>query len=112
MKTCSHCKILKELKDFAKNKTRKDGYQHHCKDCQKNFDRKPERRYKKRVQRSPYIVHKKNYCEACGFIALDSCQLDVDHIDENHKNNDISNLRTLCANCHRIKSKQFRCRVA
>jgi len=31
-------------------------------------------------------------------------QLDVDHIDGNKKNNDISNLMTLCANCHRYKT--------
>jgi len=35
----------------------------------------------------------------------DICQLDVDHIDGNHKNNEINNLQTLCANCHRLKTK-------
>lgn len=49
---------------------------------------------------------KKNYCEQCGFIALDPVQLDVDHIDANPSNNDKSNLQTLCANCHRLKTKQ------
>ena len=52
-----------------------------------------------------YRIHKKDRCEFCGFIALHSVQLDVDHIDGNRKNNDISNLQTLCANCHRLKTQ-------
>lgn len=47
---------------------------------------------------------KKSYCENCGFIALHSCQLDVDHIDGNKRNHIESNLQTLCANCHRLKT--------
>ena len=47
----------------------------------------------------------KNYCEACGFVPVDLCQVDVDHIDGNHDNNEESNLQTLCANCHRLKTK-------
>ena len=31
-------------------------------------------------------------------------QLDVDHINSNHKDNKINNLKTLCANCHRLKT--------
>ena len=48
--------------------------------------------------------HKKDTCERCGFVPEDPCQLDVDHIDENHNNGDPSNLQTLCANCHRLKT--------
>jgi len=47
----------------------------------------------------------KESCELCGFIPVDMCQLDVDHIDGNHNNNEPSNLQTLCANCHRLKTK-------
>lgn len=53
----------------------------------------------------PYRRFKKNECEHCSFMAIDPCQLDVDHIDGNHSNNDPSNLQTLCANCHRLKTK-------
>ena len=47
---------------------------------------------------------KKSFCEECGFIAKHQMQLDIDHIDGNHKNEDESNLQTLCANCHRLKT--------
>lgn len=51
-----------------------------------------------------YRSYKKNVCESCGFIPIHKCQLDVDHIDGNHSNNDPTNLQTLCANCHRLKT--------
>jgi 5-methylcytosine-specific restriction endonuclease McrA len=28
----------------------------------------------------------------------------VDHIDNNHKNNDPANLQTLCKNCHSLRT--------
>lgn len=52
----------------------------------------------------PYRLYKKKHCEHCGFVAIHPTQLDVDHIDGNHKNNELSNLKTLCANCHRLKT--------
>jgi 5-methylcytosine-specific restriction endonuclease McrA len=51
-----------------------------------------------------YRTSKKDRCEYCGFVAIHLSQLDVDHIDGNHKNNDPENLQTLCANCHRLKT--------
>lgn len=48
--------------------------------------------------------YKKDHCEMCGFVARVSFQLDVDHKDGNHNNNKLSNLQTLCANCHRLKT--------
>ena len=57
-----------------------------------------------RQRKKPYKKHKKDYCEKCGFVAEHTVQLDVDHIDGNHKNNELSNLQTLCSNCHRLKT--------
>ena len=55
-------------------------------------------------RRFPHTRNKKDSCEVCGFVATHRCQLDVDHIDGDHGNNELSNLQTLCANCHRLKS--------
>jgi len=46
----------------------------------------------------------KEQCLRCGFIPEHLCQLDIDHIDGDHKNNNFDNLQVLCANCHRLKS--------
>jgi hypothetical protein len=62
----------------------------------------------RRGERIIYRQHKKLFCEDCGFIAKDKCQLDVHHIDHNHKNNDPKNLKTLCANCHRLEHYKAR----
>ncbi len=63
---------------------------------------------KNRVRRvsSKYSVtaYKKAYCEKCSFVAIASCQLDVDHKDGNRENGNPDNLQTLCANCHRLKT--------
>ena len=47
---------------------------------------------------------KKEKCQFCGFVPVHSIQLEIDHIDGNHKNNDLTNLQVLCANCHRLKT--------
>jgi len=55
-----------------------------------------------------YKMHKLKCCQICNFIAERSCQMDVDHIDGDHKNDKLENLQTLCANCHRLKSQMDR----
>ena len=72
----------------------------------------PRKMYRKKYCRScakakyekPYLQFRKDHCELCEFIPTNMCQLDVDHIDGDHKNNDPDNLQTLCANCHRLKT--------
>jgi len=52
------------------------------------------------------LAHRKylsDTCSKCGFQPIHMSQLDVHHLDHNHKNNDPSNLTTLCANCHRLE---------
>lgn len=55
--------------------------------------------------RYPYKNAKKEICEKCGFVPTHPCQLDVDHIDGDKGNMSPSNLMTMCANCHRLKTQ-------
>jgi 5-methylcytosine-specific restriction endonuclease McrA len=45
-------------------------------------------------------------CERCGFVPEDTCQLDIDHRNGNPFDRSRENLQVLCANCHRLKTKQ------
>ena len=84
------CKICNKKKVISSGKT-KQGFtkwSYRCHSCKNH----------------PHRKHKKQICEECGFIPQIPQQLDVDHIDGNHSNNDPSNLKTLCANCHRLKT--------
>ncbi len=80
-----------------------------CIICKNNFETKTNKLFcsrgcKESNRRKPWLKHRKTNCDKCGFIPKHMCQLDVDHIDGNKENNNISNLQTLCANCHRLKS--------
>lgn len=55
-----------------------------------------------------YRAFLKPCCERCGFVPEDLCQLDIDHVNGDHHDNRPENLQTLCANCHRLKTKQER----
>ena len=63
------------------------------------------RKQKAKQQARSYRKYLKETCERCGFIPEDKCQLDIDHIDNDHFNDTPDNLRTLCANCHRLVTK-------
>lgn len=95
---CSTCNKAKCKKNGLSTK----GFQKYSKYC--NLCEKKFYNLKANNRRIGYAIHKKDICEKCGFIPEHTCQLDVDHIDNNKLNNDISNLQTLCANCHRLKT--------
>jgi len=89
---CPECKVnLRKLAHKTKDGTQK--YRRRCYYCANGPTTKR------------YDPRKKNYCEECGFKAKHGCQLDVDHKDGNHKNKSDRNIQTLCANCHRLKTK-------
>lgn len=122
------------LSGFGKSKRTKIGLRSECNSCRRietsnqykaNPDlflkrnarwaaRNPQKAKKAKIEaelnQKPYRRFKKDICEnpSCNFEAIDSCQLDVDHIDGNRNNNDSSNLQTLCANCHRLKTKEHK----
>ena len=49
---------------------------------------------------------KKPRCELCGFKAIQHNQMAVYHVDGNRNNVIAYNLKTICANCQRLKSTQ------
>lgn len=53
-------------------------------------------------EREAYTKYKLEKCESCPFVPIHPCQLDVHHLDGNAWNNEPGNLKTLCANCHRL----------
>ena len=63
----------------------------------------PSQRFKKRKYRRDVNL---STCAGCGFIPVDECQMDVDHINQDHADNTPENLQALCANCHRLKTKK------
>jgi predicted RNA-binding Zn-ribbon protein involved in translation (DUF1610 family) len=89
------CSVCGQTKIKLRDKNRPINSRYRCKAV-----------YKRNIINSqyPYAVHKKNTCGKCGFIPVHISQLDVDHIDGDRWNNDPSNLQTLCANCHRLKT--------
>ncbi len=85
-----------------------------CKICGRNpvkkkHDRPGKVRYKTKcaacdARSRGYKAARGDKCVLCGFVPEHICQLQVDHIDGNHLNNDAANLQTLCANCHALKT--------
>lgn len=51
--------------------------------------------------RKPHTRTKGDACELCMYKPLFRMSLDVHHRDGDHRNNEPSNLMTLCATCHR-----------
>ena len=100
IKTHSTCKVCGETKPRENFRLDRYGYLKGkiCSAC--NLDRMSP---KGAGRNYIYRQYKKTYCETCG-VSYHRCQLDVDHIDGDHSNNDPTNLQTLCANCHRLKT--------
>jgi len=85
------------------------------KNCNNSFEYKANKKFcsksckwnsreHRTMRKRPYRGFVQDKCSNCGFVPIHSCQLDIDHIDGNNKNNSISNLQTLCSNCHRLKT--------
>jgi 5-methylcytosine-specific restriction endonuclease McrA len=57
------------------------------------------------TKRRVKIIIRDNYqCQKCNLRNTNPSFFDVDHKDGNSHNNDVSNLWTLCPNCHKLKT--------
>lgn len=92
---CSNCKVTL-AKSNGKSKHGFTKWHKYCVDCSKAAYNTTH----------GYLLHKKNKCDRCGFVPEDKCQLDIVYKDDNRKNKEKSNLKTLCANCNRLLKKK------
>lgn len=108
---CAHCgeSIIRSKSDYLASKSGKLFCSRVCKDTAQT--------YMKEIQPSHYgdgefsyrekaFRHYSSVCMECGYNKVEA--LEVHHIDKNRKNNNISNLEILCANCHTLRHKGLR----
>ena len=92
-KTKVVCSFIPSKINGKLNVSRKKYFRPQCRSCKKKLYK--ERRYS-------YRDKKEKVCSFCGFFAINKCQLEVDHIDGDASNNNESNLRIICPNCHSL----------
>src|SRR4051794_38255485 len=116
MKICSHCKQEKDVSNFRVYKNR--GYRlikTYCRDCEKTYRHNEDNRIRFGNKRDIVLARDNYKCVKCGMTRAQHklkyrCDLTVDHIDGNGslkprdmRNNQLSNLQTLCLSCHARK---------
>jgi Zn finger protein HypA/HybF involved in hydrogenase expression len=94
--TCLNCQ---------QRKTSLNSYGKYCSNkCQKEFEmyQKVSQGIASHRTLKRYFMTKHGKCSECGIADWKNAPivLELDHIDGNHKNNDLENLRLLCPNCH------------
>jgi hypothetical protein len=96
---CPICR-KNQLRKKARNFDGSIKYGNTCDSCHRN-------KYHKYYGTYRYKKHQKFNCEVCGFIPIDDFQLEVHHMDGNHKNDSNDNIQIVCANCHKLLTKQL-----
>lgn len=93
---CKKCNIS-PCKSRGKSKLGYTIWHSYCSSCSRKL-------YNKNYN---HLNYKKPKCEECDFVASDPCQLDLIYLDNNTHNKSVDNLKTLCANCHRLYNKRI-----
>lgn len=129
MKKCTFCKEIKDLSQFHKNKSKKDGHNNVCKTCRKEYHKKwyeqgkrdyvVNRNAKHRLRNKTWLY---NYllehpCVDCG--EDDPVVLEFDHLKDKIDNvgkmaadgvslkklrEEIAKCQVVCANCHKRRT--------
>lgn len=121
VKVCSKCGEEKPARHFNKHNITTDGLRPECRDCTREMTLKSF--YKKQFngKREDVIKRDGGVCVQCGMTRDEHREsygrdITVDHIDGSGcntevKNNQLSNLQTLCLKCHgykdRMRSMQY-----
>lgn len=120
-KICKICKLSKSISMFYKNKGSKFGVLSECKDCQRPS--KKIRRFQ-HLSKTRFggnrldVLERDNWsCVKCGMGNEEHLEryhktITIDHIDgrgscSKEKNNNMSNLQTLCLSCHLKKDRKL-----
>jgi 5-methylcytosine-specific restriction endonuclease McrA len=113
-KECLHCKkTFKTSSSRVKQRFCGEECRWEYKDAEK--EKKHKERFLKKAKRGGNIsrryrklafMFKEKKCQVCAYDEYDFC-LDVHHLDEDRKNNELDNLIILCAMCHRKVHKKI-----
>ena len=133
-KRCSNCKKTKDLNDFNKNRSKKDGRQYRCRECQKLYHNKDWYiKNKDKIIKSNYIkkkerrnqhwtkIIKRYFSKGCVDCGIKNVRvLEFDHVRGNKVNGvgtmvsenygwktikkEIDKCEVRCRNCHMLRT--------
>lgn len=125
-KTCTKCNIEKDLNQFRKDKSKRDGYVSHCKECQRSYykaaytekyvDKYKDQNKIRRDGNAALLLEYKRSCSCVKCGETEPVCLDFHHVDPTQKDfgigaamgrnwtkilEEIEKCIVVCSNCHR-----------
>lgn len=134
MKVCTRCKLAKPINSFIKVSKKKDSYRTICKKCTNEYQRshyrknkdayiKKNYRYRENLLKMTTEIKDSSPCADCGNY-FDAVCMDFDHVGDDKSlnissmvhachsiksiKNEIAKCEIVCANCHRIRTRDRR----